>query len=125
MACTEGLTIITTTIIHMKTLISLLFFAVMAAFTPQGTGVEEYAGIYKIKDGPLSTVTVSTESGKLFAEVDSYGKNEILKQDKADTFKSTSSYGTVYTFQRNADKKVVSVKIALMEQELVAEKEIK
>lgn len=109
----------------MKTLLSILLFAILTAFTQQGAGIEEYAGIYKIKDGPLSAITVSAENGKLFAEVDSYGKNEILKQDKADTFKSTSSYGTVYTFQRNADKKVVAVKIALMEQELVAEKEIK
>ncbi|MFN8353561.1 MAG: DUF3471 domain-containing protein [Spirosomataceae bacterium] len=103
-------------------LVALSVLVVVSSFVVK-ENYQEYVGVYKIKDGPLNTVTVTTENSKLFAEVDSYGKNEIIKQDKEDVFKSVSSYGTVYTFQRNADKKITAVKLALMEQELVAEKE--
>ena len=82
----------------------------------------EYAGIYKFKE-QFQQVTIELKDGSLFAEVDSYGSNKINKQKEDDTFLSTSSYGTIYVFQRNADKKIVAVKLKLMGQEIVGEKE--
>jgi hypothetical protein len=82
----------------------------------------DFAGIYKFSD-VFTEATLEVKGGELFAEVDSHGSNKILKQAGKDVFKSTSSYGTVYTFKRNAEGKVVGVKLELMGQEVMAEKQ--
>jgi hypothetical protein len=62
------------------------------------------------------------KNGDLHAEVDSYGQNRIFAIGE-DRFKSTSSYGTEFTFLRDANKKITGVRLALMGQELEGTKE--
>ncbi len=82
-----------------------------------------FVGTYSFPSGsPVSAVTITLEKGELYGEVDSYGRNKILKQTEDNTFKSTSSYGTMYIFQRDATKVVTGVLMQLMGQELVATK---
>jgi hypothetical protein len=90
------------------------------------TELAQYAGTYSFPAGsPVSTITITLEKGELYGEVDGYGRNKILKQTEDHIFKSTSSYGTMYIFQREADKTISGVLLQLMGQELVAKKDKK
>lgn len=84
-----------------------------------------YAGTYTFESGsPLNKFVVSAEKGELFGEADSYGKNKLVKQAKADTYQSTSSYGSIITFVRNAATKAVTgLTLAIQGTELSAKKE--
>ncbi len=81
----------------------------------------EYTGIYKFSE-TFSQANVEAKDGFLFGEVDSYGSNKLLPQTDADTFKSTSSYGTVFVFQRDANKKIIALTLKLMGQEITGDK---
>lgn len=73
------------------------------------TTLKAYAGTYTFESGsPVQKYTISTEKGALYGEADTMGKNKLVKQDKADTFQSTSSYGSILTFQRDAAAKTVT-----------------
>lgn len=77
--------------------------------TADTTAMSAYAGTYTFGSGsPVQKYTVTTEKGDLYGEADSNGKNKLLKQDKPDTFKSTSSYGSIITFLRDATTKAVT-----------------
>ena len=82
----------------------------------------DYAGTYKFME-TFSQATVLVKDGFLFGEVDSYGSNKLLPQTDADTYKSTSSYGTVFVFKRDDAKKVIALTLKLMGQELTGDKE--
>ena len=82
----------------------------------------DYAGTYKFTE-TFSQATVLVKDGLLFGEVDSYGSNKLLPQTDADTYKSTSSYGTVFVFKRDDAKKVIALTLKLMGQELTGDKE--
>lgn len=87
------------------------------------TAWTQYAGTYSFPEGsPASAVTITLDKGELYGEVDGYGKYKILRQTEENSFKSTSSYGTVYIFQRDANKNVTGVLLQVMGQELVATK---
>ena len=83
--------------------------------------LNDYVGKYKFTEG-FAEASVEVKDGSLYAEIDSYGQNKINKQDAVDTFKSTSSYGTVFIFKRNAEGKVTGVTLQLMGQEVSGEK---
>lgn len=96
-------------------LISLLALATIsnAQTTPAAsadtTSLKAYAGTYSFASGsPLQKYVISTEKGDLYGEADSYGKNKLIKQTKADTYQSTSSYGSIITFVRDAATKAVT-----------------
>ena len=90
------------------------------------TDLAQFAGTYSFPSGsPVSAVTVTLEKGELYGEVDGYGRNKILKQNEDHIFKSTSSYGTMYIFQRDTGKAVTGVLLQLMGQELIATKDKK
>jgi hypothetical protein len=115
----------------MKNQFSILFL-ILGTFTLSGqttaakdsasVNLKDFEGIYKFKE-TFEKGVVELKGGELFAEIDAYGSNKLLKEADKDTYKSTSSYGTVFKFQRNTEGKVVGVKLALMGQELVGEKE--
>ena len=84
--------------------------------------LKEYAGSYKMKEF-FSKYVVVYKNGELYAEADSYGENRILPQATPETFKSTSSYGTIVTFVRDDKKKVIGIKLKLMDQEVGGDKE--
>ncbi|MCU0340011.1 MAG: DUF3471 domain-containing protein [Spirosomaceae bacterium] len=103
------------------TLFGLLGSVAMAQTTPDSTALKEYAGVYKFSE-TFTQCTVVYKNGAIWAEVDENGQNKLLPQKDADKFQSTSSYGTVFTFRRNANKVITSVKLELMGQEIIAEK---
>lgn len=73
------------------------------------TALKAYAGAYTFESGsPVQKYTVTFDKGSLYGEADSMGKNKLVKQDKADTFQSTSSYGSVFTFNRDAATKAIT-----------------
>ena len=91
------------------------------------TNLNAYVGVYSFNSGsPVEKFTISTEKGELFGEADSFGKNKLVKQAKADTYQSTSSYGSIITFVRDANanaKAVTGLTLAAQGTELVAKKE--
>ena len=89
------------------------------------TLLKTYAGSYTFSSGsPIQKFTVTTQKGDLFGEADGYGKNKLIKQDKADTFQSTSSYGSIITFVRDAATKAVTgLTLAIQGTELSAKKD--
>ncbi|AUD00697.1 DUF3471 domain-containing protein [Spirosoma pollinicola] len=87
--------------------------------------LKAYTGIYTFASGsPIQKYTITADKGELYGEADSYGKNKLVKQTKADTFQSTSSYGSMITFVRDAaTKAVTSLSIAAQGTELTARKD--
>jgi hypothetical protein len=119
------------TIFTMKKIIGLFAFTLLCniGFAQTQTDsikvdaavLQQYAGTYKFTEN-FQQVVVEFKNGDLYAEVDQYGQNRIIAQ-KDGSFKSTSSYGTVYTFLRNAEKNVKGVKLELMGQSIEGVKE--
>jgi len=80
--------------------------------------LNEYAGTYKMK-AYFQTTTITVQDGALYGEVDANGNYKLIPQEGADTFKSTSSYGTIYEFKRDAQtKKVTGLTLKLMGEEV-------
>jgi hypothetical protein len=111
-------------------LLGLSLFALATTSNAQSipadsTSLKAYAGTYTFESGsPVQKFIVTTDKGDLFGEADTNGKNKLLKQDKADTFKSTSSYGSVITFVRDvATKAVTGFTMAIQGTELSAKKD--
>jgi hypothetical protein len=102
-------------------LFGLIGSTVMAQTTSDSTALKQYAGVYKFSE-TFNQCTVVYKNGAIWAEVDENGQNKLIPQKDTDKFQSTSSYGTVFTFRRNADKVITSVKLELMGQEIVGEK---
>ncbi|GAB3941402.1 hypothetical protein GCM10028805_04580 [Spirosoma harenae] len=118
----------------MKTFLSLLLgISLLGLFTPSqaqtittdSTALKAYVGSYTFESGsPVAKYTVTTDKGELFGEADTMGKNKLLKQEKADTYKSTSSYGSIITFTRDATTKAVTgFSMAIQGSELTAKKD--
>ena len=89
------------------------------------TNLTDYAGSYTFATGsPVQKFTVSVDKGELYGEADTYGKNKLIKQAKADTYQSTSSYGSLITFVRDATTKAItSLTLAAQGTELPAKKD--
>ena len=103
--------------------ILLAFSKISFAQTSKIDSLKQYVGNYVFKDGsPVSTYKVTLEGDVIMGEADSFGANKLLKQSGVDTYKSTSSYGSVFTFIRNADKKVVGFKMVIQGNDLFADK---
>jgi hypothetical protein len=86
--------------------------------------LKQYVGSYKMKgDSPFAIYAITFADGSIFGEADSYGANKLVKKDGADKFQSTSSYGSIITFIRNADKKVIGLKMEIQGSEIFADKQ--
>lgn len=122
----------------MKTILSLLLVGLLltvahqtrAQTTPASapadtTNLTAYAGSYSFASGsPLQKFVVTAEQGSLYGEADSYGKNKLIRQAKADTYQSTSSYGSIITFVRDAATKAITgLTLAIQGTELAATKD--
>lgn len=82
----------------------------------------EYVGEYKMSDF-FATYKITIDGGNLYGEADSYGANKLIKQKDADTFISTSSYGSTILFTRDATtKKVTGIKLNLQGNEVTGTK---
>ena len=99
--------------------------ATAPASAADSTNLSAYVGSYAFASGsPVQKFIVSAEKGVLYGEADSYGKNKLVKQPNADTYQSTSSYGSMITFARDAaTKAVTSLTLAVQGTKLVAKKE--
>jgi len=113
-------------------LLTVLFsLSLSAAFatSPVPTAVradslQAYVGTYKFKDGsPISDYKINAKDGALYGEADSYGANKLNKQPAADTFQSTSSYGSIIAFRRDASGKVVGLKMTIQGTDLEADRQ--
>ena len=113
----------------MKKTIVLIFmscFCANIAFaqTAQTDSLKQYVGNYKMKgDAPFQSYSITFSENAISGEADSYGANKLVKQAGVDKFQSTSSYGSIITFVRNADKKVVGLKMEIQGSEILADKE--
>lgn len=87
--------------------------------------LKQYVGSYKFAEGvPLERFVIKVENGSLYGEADTNGFNKLLPQPEKDTFKSTSSYGSIIVFQRDASTKAVTgLILKIMDQEVPAKKE--
>lgn len=84
--------------------------------------LDEYLGEYKMKEY-FSVYKVTKDGGSLYGEADRYGNNKLLKQKDADTYVSTSSYGSTIIFTREATtKKVTGIKMILQGNEVIGTK---
>lgn len=84
-----------------------------AAPAADSTNLSAYAGAYTFESGsPVQKFVVSAEKGDLYGEADTMGKNKLVKQAKADTYQSTSSYGSMITFERDATKAVTGLTLS-------------
>ncbi len=91
---------------------------------PATDDLAAYAGKYKFS-GEFQGCLVRIKNGEMWAEVDSYGENKLLKQTTADVFQSTSSYGTVFTFVRDPETKAINgLKLELMGMSIIGEKAV-
>jgi hypothetical protein len=88
------------------------------------TNLTEYAGKYSFSSGsPLSTYAVTVKDGALHGDA-GMGTYKLNKLDKADQFQSTSSYGSIITFTRDATTKAITgLTLAAQGQELTATKD--
>lgn len=110
-------------------LISTTAFAQSTAST-SGTAtaptanVADYAGTYTFAAGsPLSTYTVTIKDGDVYGDA-GMGNFNLVKQAKADQYQSTSSYGSIITFTRDASTKAVTgLTLAVQGQEISATKD--
>lgn len=94
-----------------------------APATPTAS-LQEYTGTYTFESGsPVPTYTITVKDGELFGDA-GMGTNKLLKQEAADQYKSTSSYGSIVTFTRDAtSKQVTGLTLAAQGQQLTAKKE--
>ena len=84
--------------------------------------LDEFLGDYKMKEY-FEIYKITKDGGFLYGEADSYGNNKLLKQKEADTFVSTSSYGSTIIFTRDpATKKVTGLKMLLRGNEVIGTK---
>lgn len=113
----------------MKKLILLLFIScfcanISFAQTASSDSLKQYVGTYKMKDGsPFESYKITFADGSILGEADSYGANKLVKKEGIDKYQSTSSYGSIITFTRNADKKVIGLKMEIQGSEIFADKQ--
>jgi Domain of unknown function (DUF3471) len=105
----------------MKKILLLSLISVLAFAQNGSISTKDYVGKYKM-ESYFEICTISEKQGELYAEVDTNGQNKLLKTDKEDIFKSTSSYGTIFTFTRNDKKEVISVSLHLMDNDVAGKK---
>lgn len=86
-----------------------------------------YAGTYTFaENGTFTKLTITVESGEIYGQVDSNDRYKLVRQPEADTFKSTSSYGSIFTFTRDPNTKAVTgFKMKIMDNNLEGTKDKK
>ncbi len=96
----------------------------MATTATASATLSEYAGTYTFDSGsPISSYTITVKEGNLNGDA-GMGTYKLNKLEKADQFQSTSSYGSIITFKRDAATKAVTgLTLAAQGQELAAKKE--
>lgn len=112
------------TILLTFTCLLVLTATVNAQTTPPADSLKAYVGTYTLSAGsPISKFVITVDKGELYGAADDNSPNKLIKQPLADTFKSTSSYGSIITFLRDtATKAVRELTLAVQGTELSAKK---
>jgi hypothetical protein len=109
----------------MKKLFLLAFIVIAGSFTAKAqtdSTLQEYTGKFKFPDGsPFSEVTLSVENGVLTGG-SSAGSSEFKKTETKDVF-DIVAYGGVATFRRNADGKIIALRIQVNDLDIEGSKE--
>ncbi|GAA4467723.1 hypothetical protein GCM10023189_51880 [Nibrella saemangeumensis] len=80
-----------------------------AFITADDKELQQYAGTYTFtENGTFQKLTITVEKGELYGQVDSNESYKLVKQSEPDSYKSTSTYGSVYTFTRDPNTKAVT-----------------
>jgi Domain of unknown function (DUF3471) len=81
----------------------------------------EYVGNYKMETF-FEIAKINTNEGNLYAEMDNNGGYKLLPYETTDCFKSTSSYGSIFSFIRDSNGKVIGLKLKILESEIEGKK---
>jgi Domain of unknown function (DUF3471) len=101
----------------MKKIVVFILVSTFVFAQKSSISLKEYVGKYKMESF-FEICTITEKEDELYAEVDTNGLNKLIKTDKEDVFKSTSTYGTVFTFTRNDKKEVNGVSLHLMDNDV-------
>jgi hypothetical protein len=101
----------------MKKIVVFILVSTFVFAQKSSISLKEFVGKYKMESF-FEICTITEKVDELYAEVDTNGLNKLLKTDKEDVFKSTSTYGTVFTFTRNDKKEVTGVSLHLMDNDV-------
>ncbi|MEZ0607496.1 DUF3471 domain-containing protein [Fibrella sp. WM1] len=95
-----------------------------AATSATSESLRDYAGTYTFASGsPISNYTITVKDGELYGDA-GMGTYKLIKQDAVDQYKSTSSYGSIISFVRDAStKQVTGLSLAAQGQQLNATKD--
>lgn len=105
----------------MKKILLLSLITFFALANHSSITLKEYTGVYKM-ESVFEKCTITELEGNLYAEVDQNGSNKLLSTDKVDVFKSTSAYGTIFTFTRNEKNEVNAVNLFVMDNNVSGKK---
>lgn len=114
---------------NMKKLMLITFLLMVTSYSfsqensKNTSNLKEFAGTYKMESF-FEVAKISLIEGSLYAEMDSNGMNKINKLTEADTFKSESSYGSIFTFLRDSTNKVIGIKLKIMDNEVSGTKNL-
>lgn len=104
-------------------LLMVTFYSFSQENSKNTSNLKEFAGTYKMESF-FEVAKISLIEGSLYAEMDSNGMNKINKLTEADTFKSESSYGSIFTFLRDSTNKVIGIKLKIMDNEVSGTKNL-
>jgi hypothetical protein len=93
--------------------------------TADSVDVNQYVGKYNLgNNGVIPSYTITVKDGQLYGEAEGYGAFKLVKQKDADTWQSTSSYGSMILFTRDAKTNAVTgLKLTIQGNELIGTRE--
>jgi hypothetical protein len=97
----------------------------LKAFAADSADINQYVGKYNLgNNGVIPSYTITVKDGQLFGQAEGYDAYKLVKQKDADTWQSTSSYGSMIVFTRDAvTNAVTGLKLTIQGNELVGTRE--
>ncbi len=98
--------------------------SIVSVMASDSVDLNQYVGKYVIGGNDIITAyTISVKEGQLFGEAEGYGAYKLIKQKDAETWQSTSSYGSMIVFTRDAKTNAVTgLKLIIQGNELIGKK---
>ncbi len=99
--------------------------AIAQTTTADSAALKAYVGTYTFgTDSPVRKYVVTLNKGDLLGQADDMASHKLVKKEGNDTYQSTSSYGSVITFIRDAGTKgITGFTMAVQGTELSAKKD--
>lgn len=114
---------------NMKKLMLISFLLMITTYSfaqennKNNSNLKEFVGTYKMESF-FEVAKITLSEGSLYAEMDSNGMNKLNILAEADTFKSESSYGSIFIFLRDSTNKVIGIKLKIMDNEVSGTKNL-